>query len=55
MVEHISIEGGNVENDKPPVPRKILDKRLAEIHRNQYVTLRELETRILKKIAAKTH
>ncbi len=43
-----------MEQDKPPVPRKTLDKRLEEIRRGHYTTLRELETRILKKIAAKT-
>lgn len=44
-----------MDPDKPPIPRKELDKRLKEIRSGEYTTLRELETRILKKIAIKKY
>ncbi len=40
-----------MDEEKPPVSRKVLDKRLKELREGEYVSLRELETKILKKIA----
>lgn len=43
-----------MDKETPPVPRKALEKRLREISEGEYVSLRELEARILRRIAAKT-
>ena len=44
-----------MDKDKPPVPRKVLEERLKELRKGEHVSLRDLETRILKKIAMKKH
>ncbi len=37
-----------MDENLPPVPRRVLDEKLEEIQRGEYITLEELEARILR-------